>query len=73
MTGVQTCALPIYTLEGRDIPAPPPSLALLLARAQAGFVNLTNTRGAKVAELEVPGAAGFVVTGTKTIQVEVKE
>jgi len=28
---------------------------------------------AKLAELEVPGAAGFLVTGTKTIQVEVKE
>ena len=64
---------PSYTLEGRDIPSPPPSLAMLLARGQAGFVNTLNTRGAKVAELEVPGAAGFVVTGTKTIQVEVKE
>jgi hypothetical protein len=66
-------AEPSYTLEGRDIPGPPPSLALLLTRAQVGFVNTLNTRGAKVAELEVPGAAGFVVTGTKTIQVEVKE
>jgi SpoIVB peptidase S55 len=66
-------AEPSYTVEGRDIPDPPPSLALLLARAQVGFVNLTNTRGAKFAELEVPGAAGFVVIGTRTIQVEVKE
>lgn len=66
-------AEPSYTVEGRDIPDPPPSLALLLSRAQVGFVNTMNTRGAKVAEIEVPGAAGFVVTGTKTIQVEVKE
>ena len=66
-------AEPSYTVEGRDIPDPPPSLAMLLTRAQAGTPNLVNTRGAKVAELEVAGAAGAVVTGTKTIQVEVKE
>jgi len=64
---------PSYTVEGRDLPDPPPSLAMMLTRAQAGSTNLVNTRGAKVAELEVPGAAGFVITGTKTIQVEVKE
>lgn len=66
-------AEPSFTVDGRDIPSPPPSLAMLLTRQQAGSTNLVNTRGAKVAELEVPGAAGFVVTGTKTIQVEVKE
>ncbi len=66
-------AEPSFTVDGRDIPDPPPSLAMLLTRAQAGSTNLVNTRGAKVAELEVPGAPGFVVTGTKTIQVEVKE
>jgi hypothetical protein len=66
-------AEPSYTVEGRDIPDPPPSLAMVLTRAQAGTPNLVNTRGAKVAELEVPGAPGSVVTGTKTIQVEVKE
>ena len=46
---------------------------MLLTRSQAGSNNLVNTRGAKVAELEVPGTPGVVVTGTKTIQVEVKE
>jgi hypothetical protein len=66
-------AEPSYTVEGRDIPDPPPSLAMLLTRAQAGAPAQVNTRGAKVAELEVAGAAGSVVTGTKTIQVEVKE
>jgi len=66
-------AEPSFTVDGRDIPDPPPSLAMLLSRVQAGSTNLVNTRGAKVAELEVPGAPGFVVTGTKTIQVEVKE
>ncbi len=66
-------AEPSFTVEGRDIPDPPPSLAMLLTRAQAGSPTQVNTRGAKVAELEVPGAVGSVVTGTKTIQVEVKE
>ncbi len=66
-------AEPSYTVEGRDIPNPPPSLAMVLARAQTGSANQVNTRGAKIAELEVSGAPGFVVTGTKTIQVEVKE
>ena len=66
-------AEPSYTVEGRDIPDPPPSLAMLLTRAQAGSPVQANTRGAKIAELEVTGAAGSVVTGTKTIQVEVKE
>jgi SpoIVB peptidase S55 len=66
-------AEPSFTVDGRDIPDPPPSLAMLLTREQAGSANLVNTRGAKVAELEVPGPPGVVVTGTKTIQVEVKE
>ncbi|MDP9113772.1 MAG: hypothetical protein M3O20_08830 [Acidobacteriota bacterium] len=66
-------AEPSYSVEGRDIPDPPPSLAMLLTRAQAGAPAQVNTRGAKIAELEVAGAAGSVVTGGKTIQVEVKE
>lgn len=66
-------AEPSFTVDGRDIPGPPPSLAMLLTKAQAGSTNLVNTRGAKVAELEVPGVPGVVVIGTKTIQVEVKE
>jgi hypothetical protein len=66
-----------FTMEGRDVPDPPPSLALVLARAQVGQATQLNTRGAKLAELEVPASAGFatgfIVTGTKTVQVEVKE
>jgi hypothetical protein len=64
---------PAYTVEGRDLPDPPPSLALVLARAQIGTTAQLSTRGAKLAELEVAGTAGFVVTGGKTIQVEVKQ
>jgi hypothetical protein len=61
-----------YTVEGRDLPDPPPSVAMILSRTQVGVAALLNLRGAKVAEIEIP-AGDFVVTGSKTIQVEVKE
>lgn len=64
---------PSFTVEGRDLPDPPPSLAMILTRAQAGSTNLVSARGAKLAELEVSPGPGLVVTGTKTVQVEVKE
>jgi hypothetical protein len=64
---------PSYTVEGRDLPDPPPSLALMLNRAQAGLASTVTSRGAKLAELEVSPGPGLVVTGTRTIQVEVKE
>ena len=62
-----------FTVEGRDLPDPPPSLAMILTRAQAGSTNATTARGAKLAEIEISPGPGLVVTGTKTIQIEVKE
>ncbi|HXP86515.1 MAG TPA: SpoIVB peptidase S55 domain-containing protein [Bryobacteraceae bacterium] len=59
-----------YTVEGRDLPDPPPSIAMILGRAQAGSTTLLN-RGSKVAEIEMPEGSS-VVTGSKTVQVEVK-
>jgi SpoIVB peptidase S55 len=64
---------PSFTVEGRDLPGPPASLAMILTRAQAGTTNQVSARGAKLAELEVSPGPGLVVTGTKTVQVEVKE
>jgi SpoIVB peptidase S55 len=64
---------PSFTVEGRDLPAPPPSLAMILSRSQQGTGNLLMPRGAKLAEIEIPTGAGVVVTGSKTAQVEVKE
>jgi hypothetical protein len=62
-----------YSIQGRDLPDPPPSLAMILARAQiGGAAAAMNLRGSKVAEIEIP-AGDFVVTGSKTVQVEVKE
>ncbi|HEY1758687.1 MAG TPA: SpoIVB peptidase S55 domain-containing protein [Bryobacteraceae bacterium] len=61
-----------YNLDGRDLPDPPASLAAILGRSQPGAAALVSTRGAKVAEIEVP-AGENLVTGSKTIQIEVKE
>ncbi len=61
-----------YTVEGRELPDPPASVALILGRAQPGGPNQTNVRGADVAEMEV-ASGGNVVTGSKTIQIEVHE
>ncbi len=63
---------PSFQLEGGDYPAPPPSLALIFARAQGGYGGLTQTLNSKIAELEIDGG-GFMVSGSKTIQVEIKE
>jgi hypothetical protein len=61
-----------YQLHGQDYPAPPPSLAMILARAQSGYGGLSQTFNSKLAELEIDGI-GSVVTGSKTIQVDIKE
>ncbi len=60
-----------FTEEGRDLPDPPPSLAMILSRGQGSMLNLLNWRGSKVAELEIPEGDN-VVTGSKSVQVEVK-
>lgn len=61
-----------YTIDGRDLPSPPPSLALILNRAQTQTSGVPNQRGSKLAEIEIP-AGDNVVTGSKTVQVEVRE
>jgi hypothetical protein len=59
---------PNFQLEGEDFPDPPPSLALILAASQTAL----QTRNAKVAELEISGGDA-VISGAKTVQVDVKE
>jgi hypothetical protein len=63
---------PAYQLHGEDYPAPPPSLAMILARAQSGYGGVSQAFNSKLADLEIDGA-GAVVTGSKTIQVDIKE
>jgi hypothetical protein len=61
-----------YTIDGRDLPSPPPSVAMILNRAQTQASGTPNLRGSKLAEIEIP-AGDNVVTGSKTVTVEVKE
>jgi hypothetical protein len=63
---------PAYTVQGADLPDPPPSLALILARSQGAPGVLSLLRGSGLAEIEIDGGDN-VITGSKTVQVEVKE
>jgi hypothetical protein len=65
-------AEPAFQLDGEDLPDPPPSVALVLANSQAGRAGLSQTRNSKLDELEI-SAGDMVISGSKTIQVEVKE
>jgi hypothetical protein len=61
-----------YSVEGRDLPAPPASIAMILGRALPPGTSQLNPRGATLAEIEIPAGVN-IVTGSKTIQIEVKE
>jgi len=61
-----------FQLQGEDFPAPPPSLALIFGRTQSGYGGLSQTLNSRLADLEIDGA-GSVISGSKTIQVEIKE
>jgi SpoIVB peptidase S55 len=63
---------PAFQLEGADLPDPPASIALILAGSQSSLAGITQTRNSKIAEMEID-AGDMVVSGSKTIQVEVKE
>jgi hypothetical protein len=63
---------PAYQLEGSDLPDPPASIALILGGSQSSTNGITQTRNSKIGEMEVD-TGDMVVTGTKTVQVEVKE
>jgi len=68
---------PAFAVAGRQIGDPPPSIAMAMNRTLgtggiSGTAMLFSLRGATVKEIEMsPG--DFVVSGSKTIQVEVKE
>jgi hypothetical protein len=61
-----------YTVQGEDLPDPPPSVAMVLAKTQASLGSNQLWRGSKVAELEID-AGDVVVSGSRTIQVDIKE
>ncbi len=62
-------------MPGGELTDPPPSVALILADPSDSANTtpaLTLTRGSGIAEIAIP-VPDYVVTGAKTIQVEVKE
>lgn len=70
---------PAFTVAGPapggELTDPPPSIMLILADPSSSVTTnpaLTLTRGSGIAELTMP-LAGYVMTGAKTVQVEVKE
>ena len=65
-------AEPSYEVEGESLPGAPPSLAMILARSQASLSATPAMANSKLAEFPID-AGDMVVSGSKTIQVEVKE
>jgi hypothetical protein len=65
-------AEPGFQVQGEDLPDPPPSVAMFLGRRATAASGAGMTRNSKVAEIEI-GVVNAVVSGTKTLQVEVKE
>lgn len=65
-------AEPAFQVQGEDLPDPPPSVAMFLGRRATAAAGAGMTRNSKVAELEM-GVGNAVVSGTKTLFVEVKE
>jgi hypothetical protein len=65
-------AQPDFDVMGLSFPSPPPSVEQILARSQPGLGATMISRNSKVGELEID-AGGMVVSGSKTVQVEVKE
>jgi hypothetical protein len=63
---------PAFQLEGADLPDPPASVSLILAGSQSGSAGITQTRNSKIAEMEID-FGDMAVTGSKTVQLEVKE
>lgn len=62
---------PAFQVRGQDLPDPPPSIGLILAKTQAAQ-GVWVPRGSKIDELQIP-TGDVVVSGSKTAQVEVTE
>lgn len=62
---------PAFQVQGQDLPDPPPSVGLILARTQAAQ-GVWVPRGSKIDELQI-STGDVVVSGSKTAQVDVVE
>jgi len=65
-------ASPSFELEGVDLPALPASAALILGGLETTAGGITQSRNSKIAEMEID-SGGMAVTGSKTVQVEIRE
>ncbi len=63
---------PSYQANGQDLPGLPASAALIFARQQTASGGAALGRGSKIAEIALDAGDG-VVTGSKTIQVDIRE
>jgi hypothetical protein len=61
-------AEPSFAIQGEEIDSPPPSLALVIGNT----ASIAQSRNAKVAELTLDAGANMI-SGSKTVQIEVKE
>ena len=64
-------ASPAFELEGASLPDPPASIALILGGLQTNTGGVAQTRNSEIAEMEID-AGGMAISGSKTIQVEIK-
>jgi hypothetical protein len=62
---------PTYTLEGQDLPDPPPSVGMILARLPGAQPAVPRT--ATVQEFTFDAGEDAVISGSKTVQVEIQE
>jgi len=65
-------AEPAFQLDGADLPDPPASAYLVLTGSSTSSGGITQTRNSKIGELELDGG-DMVISGVKTIQVDIKE
>jgi hypothetical protein len=63
---------PSYDIGGENFPDPPPSADLILSKSAPLPMGGLAPQNSKVAELEI-SAGDMVITGSRTVQVEVKE
>lgn len=61
-----------YRVQGLNLPAPPASVSLVLGRGQSAWSGAEMSPASEIAELRV-GVGDAVVSGAKTIQVEIQE
>jgi len=63
---------PSYQVQGQDLPDLPASAAMLFAREQAATGTAQLGRGSTIAEIPMDGGDA-VISGSKTIQVDIRE